>query len=138
MKVKKPVARYKTAMLIDDNEIDNLINEKMIEGCNFAERVYVYTSGKGALEYLKNLERDKTINKDLVPDIIFLDINMPVMDGFQFIEEYKKLDNYEKHRSIIVMLTTSINPSDREVSEKDEAILKFINKPLNQKYLDEL
>ena len=138
MKVKKPVARYKTAMLIDDNEIDNLINEKMIEGCNFAERVYVYTSGKGALEYLKNLERDKTINKDLVPDIIFLDINMPVMDGFQFIEEYKKLDNYEKHRSIIVMLTTSINPSDREVSEKDKAILKFINKPLNQKYLDEL
>ena len=50
MNAKKPAARYNTAMLIDDNEIDNLINQKMLEGTNFSERIYVYTSGKSALE----------------------------------------------------------------------------------------
>ena len=136
MKAKKPTTRYQTAMLVDDNEIDNLINQKMLEGTNFAERIYVYTSGKSALEFLKNLQRDKNLDKELIPDIVFLDINMPLMDGFQFLSEFEELDVQITQKSKIVMLTTSINPSDRERSDQSDFVLTFINKPLTQEYLD--
>ena len=138
MTEKKPKTKHKTAMLIDDNEIDNFINQKMIEGTNFAERIYVNTSGKSALEFLVNLQRDKNLDKDLIPDIIFLDINMPLMDGFQFLKEFEKLGEPIIRKSKIVMLTTSINPEDRIFSDKNKYILKFISKPLNQSYLDRL
>lgn len=135
MIAKKPKAKYSTAMLIDDNEIDNLINQKMLEATNFAERIYVYTSGKSALEYLQNLQRDKNLDKVLIPDIIFLDINMPLMDGFQFLDEFGKLDKAIAQKSKIVMLTTSINPSDKELSDQYKQVVTFINKPLTQEYL---
>jgi two-component system LytT family response regulator len=69
-------------MLIDDSEIDNFINQKMIEGCNFAGNVYVHTSSKSALEFLKNFDRTGVFPKELSPEVIFLDINMPGRLGF--------------------------------------------------------
>jgi len=138
MSAKKPATRFKTAMLIDDNEIDNLINQKMLEGTNFAERIYVYTSGKSALEFLKNLQRDKNLDKALIPDVIFLDINMPLLDGFQFLDEFDNLDKQISQKSKIVMLTTSINPTDRERSDNNHNVLAFINKPLNHEYLEDI
>jgi CheY-like chemotaxis protein len=135
MSSKKPQPKYSTVMLIDDSEIDNFINHKMIEGCNFAERTYIHTSSKSALEFLKNLERTGKVPKELIPEIIFLDINMPIMDGFQFIEEFDKLAKEFKSRSKIVMLTTSVNPSDIERSQKNKYIIKYINKPLTQDVL---
>lgn len=135
MNTKKPTARYETAMLIDDNEIDNLINLKMLEGTNFAERIYVYTSGKSALEYLQNLQRDKNLDDMLIPDVIFLDINMPLMDGFQFLDAFEQLNKAIAQKSKVVMLTTSINPSDKDQSDKYEQVVTFINKPLTQEYL---
>lgn len=129
---KKPIPKYSTVMLIDDNEIDNFINHKMLEGCNFSERTYIHTSGKSALEFLQNLAKAGKVSKDLIPEIIFLDINMPIMDGFQFVEEFDKLSNDLKNLSKVVILTTSINPSDVEKSKKNKYIIKYVNKPLTQ------
>ena len=132
---KKPKAKYATVMLVDDSEIDNFINHKMIEGCNFADQVYMHTSSRSALEFLKNIERMETVPENIIPEIIFLDINMPIMDGFQFVEEFEKLGRQLTGVSKIVILTTSINPSDFEVSKKYRNIIKFINKPLTHNVL---
>jgi CheY-like chemotaxis protein len=136
MPTKKPKAKYATVMLIDDSEIDNFINHKMIEGCNFSDHVYIHTSSKSALEFLKNIERIETSNGNLLPEIIFLDINMPIMDGFQFVDEFEKLSTKLTEKSKIVILTTSINPSDFEVSKKYKNVIKFINKPLTHQVLN--
>src|SRR3990172_9132841 len=88
MNTKTTGTRYKTAMLIDDNEIDNFINEKMLESTGFAKRIQIYTNGLCAMEYFKNLERDKILNRDMIPDVVFLDINMPLMDSFQFLQVF--------------------------------------------------
>jgi CheY-like chemotaxis protein len=138
MSAKRPTPKYSTVMLIDDSEIDNFINHKMIEGCNFSERTYIHTSSKSALEFLRNLERTGKVPKELIPEVIFLDINMPIMDGFQFIEEFDKLTKDFKTRTKIVMLTTSVNPTDIERSQKNKYIIKYINKPLTQEMLSTL
>jgi CheY-like chemotaxis protein len=137
--MKKPASKYPTVMLIDDSEIDNFINQKMIEGCNFADKIYIHTSSKSGLEFLRNLERTaaNSNSMDLIPDIIFLDINMPIMDGFQFVEEFDKLSGDFKN-SKIVMLTTSINPADIERSKMSKYVVKYLNKPLTQDALASL
>lgn len=137
MSVKKPQARYNTVMLIDDSEIDNFINQKMIEGCNFAEKIYVHTSSKSALEFLANFERAH-LPEDLIPEIIFLDINMPIMDGFQFAEEFGKSCPKIYDKIKIVFLTSSLNPVDQKRAMNVRGVYSFLNKPLGKDHLDKL
>jgi CheY-like chemotaxis protein len=122
--------KYHTVMLIDDNEIDNLINQKMIEAASIAENIYTHTGAKSAIEFLKNMEKLEVADK-VLPDVIFLDIDMPLMDGFQFLDEFEKLTNVAKRKCKIVMLTSSINPQDFNRSKKYENVRLFLNKPLS-------
>ncbi|NOT77340.1 MAG: response regulator [Cyclobacteriaceae bacterium] len=122
--------KYRSVMLIDDNEIDNLINQKMIESASITEHIYVHTGAKSAIEFLRNMEKLDLADK-VLPDVIFLDIDMPLMDGFQFLDEFEKLSSSTKKKSKIVMLTSSINPQDFNRSKKYLNVKLYLNKPLN-------
>ncbi|HLG02903.1 MAG TPA: response regulator [Bacteroidia bacterium] len=135
MAEKPPKAKYEIVMLVDDNDIDNFINERMIRGCNFSETIYINSSTRSAIEFLKNLSINKNLRKGHLPSIVFLDINMPILDGFQFIEEFEKLDPSLVEAIRIVMLTSSINPSDIEESKKYKSVTGFIHKPLTEEAL---
>lgn len=136
LKNSKP--SYNTVMLIDDNEIDNYMNERIVNFYNFAKRILVHTSSKSALEYLKNLQRNDSMDRDLIPDLIFLDLEMPEMNGFLFIEEFLKLKDEIKNYTKIIILTSSIQPSDLEKSKTIPEVVSFINKPLKKKNIDDL
>ncbi|HCM77874.1 MAG TPA: hypothetical protein DIS90_15930 [Cytophagales bacterium] len=129
--------KYRTVMLIDDNEIDNLINQKMIEAAAIAENIYTHTGAKSAIEFLRNMEKLE-VAKEVLPDIIFLDIDMPLMDGFQFLDEFEKLSTATKKMSKIVMLTSSINPQDFDRSKKYNNVKLYLNKPLSHESIQKI
>lgn len=121
-------------LLIDDSEIDNYINKAIISKSTRITDVVVKTSGVKALDYLKEIEE----KLDEFPDIIFLDIRMPEMDGYEFIENYKGLPQENKDKCRIFMLSSSINPKDLERSESYNEIEKHLSKPLAHHNIEEL
>lgn len=128
---------YKIVMLVDDNEIDNLINQKMIEAAAITDIIYTHTGAKSAIEFLRNVEKLE-IADQVLPDVIFLDIDMPLMDGFQFLDEFEKLSEPTRKKSKIVMLTSSINPQDFDRSKKYRSVRLYLNKPLSHDSLVKL
>ncbi|MCS7005425.1 MAG: response regulator [Cytophagales bacterium] len=130
--------KYFAVMLIDDNEIDNLINQKMIAASQLCSNVYVHTGAKSAIEFLRNIEKLPEYALKILPDIIFLDIDMPLMDGFQFLDLFDKLKPETKAKCKIVMLTSSINPQDINKSKNYQYVKKYINKPLTQQNISNL
>lgn len=132
MKKHTSVSKYHTVMLVDDNDIDNFINEKIIKGNGFAKNVYIHSSSKSALEFLKNLEILKNIPSEFIPSYIFLDINMPIMDGFHFLDEFEKFSPEFKSLIKVVMLTSSLNKNDVEKVKQFKQVFKFLHKPLTE------
>src|SRR5258708_39696439 len=96
--------KYRAVMLIDDNEIDNLINQKMIEAASITDNIYTHTGANSAIEFLKNMEKMDVAEK-VFPDVIFLEIDMPLIDGFQFLDEFETLSALTRKNCRIVMLT---------------------------------
>jgi CheY-like chemotaxis protein len=131
-------SKFFAVMLIDDNEIDNLINHKMVESVGIAEKIYVHTGAKSGIEFLRNIEKLPDLADKILPEVIFLDIDMPLMDGFQFLDLFGKLSESTKKRCKIVMLTSSINPHDISKSKNYDYVVKYMNKPLTNKSLASL
>ena len=121
-------------LVIDDDEPTNYFTQMILEESGYAKHIKVMQSGQEALDYLpKSEETDSDKALHPCPDLIFLDINMPAMDGWEFLDKYKKL-NVES-RTIIVMLTTSLFPEDKLRAEKMPEISGFENKPLTAEKL---
>jgi len=123
-------ARFKTCLLIDDNYIDNFVTRKILESGNFVEEIVVRQSPGDAIEALKI--------GAVVPDVIFLDIRMPMMTGFEFLEEYDKLSIANKENIKIYMLSSSLDPTDMKQSVLNKYISNYIHKPITNKALDDL
>jgi CheY-like chemotaxis protein len=121
-------------MLVDDNDTDNFISRRIIEITKFAKNVEVKNSGKSALEYLER-EQD---NPAKLPDIIFLDINMPIVDGFVFLFEFEMFPDELKNKCKVVILSSSDNKRDIEKIVDNEHVIKFITKPLTDQALNEI
>lgn len=130
--------KYEVVMLIDDNEIDVFINENIIKGCGFAENVFKNTSTKSAIEFLKNISMNRLFDSRYIPTYIFLDINMPMLDGFQFIEEFEKLDDKISSSCKIVMLSSSVSPEDEKRARASKCVVEYVYKPLTEKILKKL
>lgn len=126
------MARFEQVLLVDDNEIDNFINERIITSSGFSANVTVKFSADSALDYLREVSNDPA----LIPDVIFLDLNMPVKDGFGFLADYATISDAIKSKAKVIVLSSSISPDDINRASVNPHVYKYLNKPLSEKYLD--
>jgi CheY-like chemotaxis protein len=127
--MKNETASGKTILFVDDDEISNFVSVKTIEDADIAENIVSVTSAQEALEMInKGLEEDQHNN---IPDLIFLDINMPVMSGWDFLEEYRKIKSTIKKRVVIIILTSSVYQQDKEKASTYQEVDDYTLKPLN-------
>jgi CheY-like chemotaxis protein len=126
------MAKFRNVLLVDDNEIDNFINERIITSSKFSDHVVVKNSADSALVWLKEIDSDET----RYPDFIFLDLNMPVKDGFGFLEDYAALNEKLRVHSKVIVLSSSISPEDINRASTNPYVHKYLNKPLNERYLE--
>ncbi len=123
-------SRYSTVMLIDDNTIDTFIHKKLVESHRFSERIQSYLDAREALEFLKNAPESEW------PELILLDIMMPGMDGFEFLDAFANLDRGQKERIKVILLSTSESFKDLNRANKNSLVRKFLNKPLTPEMLN--
>jgi CheY-like chemotaxis protein len=122
-----------TIYLVDDDEIFNFLSHRIVKQSGLFESIYICSSAKKALELLKN--------QDITTDsytLILLDIMMPVMDGFVFLDELQKLPQEIVHHAKVAMLTSSLEPEDRERAFTYPQVLQFLTKPLTNDMLIDL
>ncbi len=131
----KKITGLDCIILVDDDKITNFINKKVIKRADLDVAIKVNSSVTEALNYLKGMSQHP-IEEYPRPGIIFLDINMPGMNGWDFIDEYKKLPEKQKKRIIIAMLTTSINPDDENAANQIPEINMYLKKPLTVEKLE--
>ncbi|SMD10665.1 response regulator [Pedobacter nyackensis] len=118
-------------LLVDDDISTNFIHRRIVENAKIDVNVKEITSAKEALDYLTYSGKYEGQEDAPKAGIVFLDINMPGMNGWDFIAEYKKLDEKHKARIVVVMLTTSLNPDDEQHAAMVEEIATYLHKPLN-------
>ena len=116
----------KSVLLVDDNSIDSMINEKVISSLGIFKEVHKASDGAQALEIFNRYQSGLTV----IPDIILLDLNMPVMDGFGFIQAFQSLEFPRKENVLIVIVTSSTNPSDMKLAT-NLGVKYYLTKPLN-------
>jgi CheY-like chemotaxis protein len=121
-------------LLIDDDPDDNFLHQLVIEESQLSQHVKVAENGPEALAYLNRTEEAGYIH----PDVIFLDINMPGMNGFEFLREYEKLPKPQQPTVVLMMLTTSLNPDDEKRARSYGAVSSYRSKPLTRQMLDEI
>jgi len=126
--------KHNTVLLIDDSYIDNLINRKILENNNFAENIVVIDSPHQAVNYLKEcFETNQN-----VPEILFLDLRMPEMSGFDFLKALHTIPGVENGKLKIFVLSSSLDPHDLKQIEENSLVTRFIGKPLTKEILQDI
>ncbi len=121
-------------LLVDDDPDDNFLHRLVIEDSGYCDRVEVAENGQQALSYLTTQSAPNYCR----PEVILLDINMPGMNGFEFLAEYEKLDPSYQAKVVLMMLTTSLNPDDQRRANGHNVVIGYKSKPLTRKMLDDI
>lgn len=124
-------------LVIDDDEPTNFISTMLIEEAGCTSHLEIADSGIKALNYLKKASETTTDHSSyILPELVFLDINMPRMNGWEFLKEFEKIKNDYPQKPVIIMLTTSLNPDDKIRAESIPDIAGFENKPLTKELIE--
>lgn len=117
------IPKINRVMLIDDDEIEQMLYERVINRSGLIENTISFTYAENALEYLKKPDSEQI-------DVIFLDINMPRMNGFEFLE--RAVDELKPHftKLVVIMLTSSLNPQDKIIADSYSIVKDYVIKPL--------
>lgn len=121
--------KIRTLMSIDDCDVDQMLYKRIIKRAGIVEKVITFQLAEDALAYLKSDGCEEI-------DVILLDINMPRMNGFEFLEQATKELDDDVLKCVVVMLTTSLNPQDEKRARDFDVVKAYLNKPLAKEDLE--
>lgn len=122
------------ACLIDDDNVYISLVRKIIEVRKLCQNLLVFKNGKEALYYFETLLSN--FDEKDIPEIVFLDLNMPIMDGWEFLDEFTKIKNRFGKVITLYVVSSSINPADIERAKNFKTVKEYLVKPVTLKHLD--
>ena len=128
------MSKLETIMLIDDDDVNNFIGTKVIGKALVNSSVLPFTEARTALDYLKEADQ----NQKVLPDLIFLDLNMPGMSGWEFIEEYRDWLNDQEKKIVLIVFSSSVFYEDVNRAKAYEVVNEYRSKPISVDLLNEL
>jgi CheY-like chemotaxis protein len=120
-------AQFNAVLFVDDDDINNFINKHIIHSLKITGNIFLSRNGQEGLDFLSNYVE----TNNSIPELIFVDLNMPLMDGVEFIEQLIQAGFKSKFQTTIIVLTTSTNPADKSKFE-ELGIKYYLNKPLSK------
>jgi CheY-like chemotaxis protein len=120
---------------IDDDPITLMLCKKVMERVEFASEINTLQNGEEAIKQFEDYEKIDTKN---APDMVFIDLNMPVMNGWEFLDEYFKREYHKKFKTHFIVLSSTIDPKDVEKSKLYSMVVDFLSKPITKTMLEEL
>lgn len=129
MKVENPLV-----MLVDDSKVDLFLNQKFLDVSNITNNILPFLSARKALQYLE----DNMNCPEKLPLLILLDVKMPDINGFQFLDHFNKMHNSLERDIKIIMLSSTIDPKDLDRAKANQHVFDILRKPLNPSKLKEL
>jgi CheY-like chemotaxis protein len=126
--------KVKTLGIVDDDKIHNFLIQKAVEQTNLVDTIKVFGNGLDAIDFLKK----NAANRATLPEIILLDLSMPVMDGWEFLEEYRVLSPKLGRKIAIYIISSSISPYDIDRAKSISFVTDFIIKPVSKEKLIEI
>lgn len=127
------MAKFTDVLLVEDDPITIMVCDRIIKMTSFAEKVKSCENGKIGIDYLSSLNENGP-----TPAIIFLDINMPVMNGWDFLEEFDKIKSRFKSLPRIYLLSSTVDPEDYKKAKNFSLVRDFISKPLSKEALQNI
>jgi CheY-like chemotaxis protein len=122
-------------LLVDDDEINNFISIKLIKKALLTSDIMACLNGRFAIDQLVDIQKR---DPEKLPDYIFLDINMPIMNGWEFLDEYKRLNIDPLGKSKIFIISSSVFSNDINRARSYPIVKSFISKPLSVEKIKEL
>lgn len=126
--------KINTLFLVDDDSVFQYLTRKLLLKTAMVKQIKIFNNGQEAIDFLKTVQG----RKEEIPEIILLDLSMPVMDGWEFLEEYLMLQPRLEKRITIYIISSSINPRDIERAKKINAVTDFIIKPVTREKFSEI
>ena len=120
-------------LFIDDDPITLMLCKMVTKKASFSNEIATAKNGEEALKYYDNLKTTSTIKK---PQLIFLDLNMPVMNGWEFLDSFVTAEYSEYHDTKVIILSSTIDPQDLEKSKKYPMVIDFLSKPISKEMLE--
>ena len=120
-------------MCVEDDPITLMLFKKVVQKALFAKEITNATNGQEAINFINNIT-----SEDTKPQLIFLDLNMPVMGGWEFLNLFNNSNYYNLNRTKVIILTSTIDPEDVKKSKSYPNVIEFISKPITVEILNNL
>jgi CheY-like chemotaxis protein len=129
--------KLRNVVLVDDNETTSFLNNRLLSRLDVADRVYTFTRAEQAYDFLWGKGDTPGSMAPDVPQLVFVDLKMPGMDGFEFLEQYSQLPATVKAKTVLAVLTTSMHSADTARVAKFEGV-EYLAKPLTEEKMEKL